>query len=230
MKLHCLDLGAATQRACPGVGVALAGIVVHAVGTGRRQLQAEIARLDVHGVADHRAEFVIDELRREVRPPPPAQASGAPVSLSDYTQARYLLGQWKEIYANSSGKGLVGNSIGGLTFQWSDGWWKFRQEEFLDVHDTNASWANDAYPEDFVEGSNNMNEEWWGVAAKGPTDARGLYNLYPRAAFYALQTAYQLDPYGPEVDLAAIDAHFASIQPAQATLQDAQAADDWGTK
>jgi hypothetical protein len=136
-----------------------------------------------------------------------------------YTQARYLLGQWKEIYANSSGKGLVGNSIGGLTFQWSDGWWKFRQDEFLDVHDTNASWANDAYPEDYVEGSNNMNEEWWGVAAKGPTDARGLYNLYPRAAFYALQSAYTLDPYGPGVDRAAIYAHFDAIQPSAAVLQ-----------
>jgi len=135
------------------------------------------------------------------------------------TQARYLLGQWEEIYANSSGKGLVGNSIGGLTFQWSDGWWKFRQEEFLDVHDTNASWANDAYQEDYVPGSNNMNEEWWGVTAKGPTDPRGLYNLYPRAAFYALQSAYTLNPYGPGVDRAVIAAHFDAIQPADAALQ-----------
>ena len=136
-----------------------------------------------------------------------------------FTQARYLIAQWQELYANSSGKGLVGNSLGGLTFQWSDGWWKFRQDEFLDVHDTNASWANDAYPEDFVPGGNNMNEEWWGVCAKGPTDARGLFNLYPRAAFYALQEAYTLDPYGPGVDLETIAAHFASIQPATATLQ-----------
>lgn len=136
-----------------------------------------------------------------------------------YTQARYLLGQWQEIYENASGKGLVGNSIGGLTFQWSDGWWKFRQEEFLDVHDTNASWANDAYLEDYVPGSNNMNEEWWGVCSKGPTDARGLFNLYPRAAFYALQEAYKLDPYAPGADLETIAAHFASIQPATATLQ-----------
>ncbi|MBT8478231.1 MAG: glycosidase, partial [Gemmatimonadetes bacterium] len=128
-----------------------------------------------------------------------------------FTQARYLIAQWQELYANSAGKGLVGNSLGGLTFQWSDGWWKFRQDEFLDVHDTNASWANDAYPEDFVPGGNNMNEEWWGVCAKGPTDARGLFNLYPRAAFYALQEAYTLDPYGPGVDLETIAAHFASI-------------------
>ncbi|MCA9759737.1 MAG: hypothetical protein KDA27_28325, partial [Candidatus Eisenbacteria bacterium] len=55
------------------------------------------------------------------------------------TQAKYLVGQWQEIYEQSSGKGRVGNAIGGCTFQWSDGWWKYRQEERLDVHDTNAS-------------------------------------------------------------------------------------------
>ncbi|MDE2783579.1 MAG: glycosidase, partial [Gemmatimonadota bacterium] len=75
------------------------------------------------------------------------------------TQAKYLIEQWREIYEESAGKGRVGNSIGGLTFQWTDGWWKFGQEDRLDIQDTNASWANDAYPEDFVEGDNNMNEE-----------------------------------------------------------------------
>ena len=44
------------------------------------------------------------------------------------SQARYLLGQWQEIYEQSAGKGGVGNAIGGMTFQWSDGWWKVGQE------------------------------------------------------------------------------------------------------
>ena len=111
------------------------------------------------------------------------------------TQAKYLIGQWREIYEQSAGKGLVGNSIGGLTFQWSDGWWKFGQESRLDIQDTNASWANGGYVEDFVEGRNNMNEEWWGIVAKGSPDHNRLYELYPRAAYYALQQAYTLDPY-----------------------------------
>ena len=83
------------------------------------------------------------------------------------TQAYYLLGQWQEIYEQSAGKGRVGNAIGGLIFQWSDGWWKYMQESRLDIHDTNASWPNGGYPEDFREGDNNMNEEWWGITAKG---------------------------------------------------------------
>jgi hypothetical protein len=134
-------------------------------------------------------------------------------------QARYLIGQWREIYEQSSGKGQVGNAIGGIVFQWSDGWWKYGQESRLDVHDTHASWPNGGYVEDFVEGDNNMNEEWWGITAKGPPDSRGLYELYPRAAYYALQRAFRLDPYAPATDRAAIAAHFAAIDPAVARLE-----------
>jgi hypothetical protein len=131
----------------------------------------------------------------------------------DLTQARYLLAQWREIYEQSAGKGKVGNAVGGFIFQWSDGWWKYKQETNLEIHDTNASWPNGGYAEDYVEGENNMNEEWWGICAKGPPDARGLYQLQPRTAYYALKQAFRLDPYGPATDLAAIGAHFGSIEP-----------------
>ena len=134
------------------------------------------------------------------------------------TQARFLLGQWQEIYEQSAGKGRVGNCIGGMTFQWSDGWWKFMQESRLDIHDTNASWPNGGYPVDFRDGDNNMNEEWWGICAKGFTDVNGLYDVYPRAAYYALRDAYKLDPYAPETDLDAISNHFIRIQPMNAAI------------
>ena len=133
-------------------------------------------------------------------------------------QTRYLVGQWREIYEQSAGKGRVGNAIGGLVFQWVDGWWKHLQEERLDIHDTHASWANAGYPEDYVEGENNMNEEWWGITAKGRPDHRGVYDVYPRAAYYALKQAFALDPYAPSTDLGAIRAHFAAIRPAAAEL------------
>ncbi|MBD3161584.1 MAG: glycosidase [Candidatus Latescibacteria bacterium] len=133
-------------------------------------------------------------------------------------QARYLLGQWQEIYEQSAGKGRVGNAIGGLIFQWSDGWWKFGQESGLDIHDTNASWPNAGYVEDYVEGENNMNEEWWGITSKGAPNHRGLYEVYPRAAYYALRRAFALDPYAAETDLGAIRAHFSAIRPMAAEL------------
>jgi hypothetical protein len=135
------------------------------------------------------------------------------------TQARYLLGQWREIYEQSSGKGRVGNAIGGFIFQWSDGWWKFGQDSRLNIHDTNASWPNGGYQEDFVQGENNMNEEWWGICAKGPADDRGLFDLYPRAAYYALRSAFRLAPYGPGTDLEAIRNQFAAVDPVASALE-----------
>jgi len=134
------------------------------------------------------------------------------------TQAHYLVGQWREIYEQSAGKGRVGNAVGGLIFQWSDGWWKFGQESRLNLHDTNASWPNGGYPEDYRDGENNMNEEWWGITAKGFPDASGLYEVYPRAAYYALRAAFRLDPYAPGTDLAAIGAHFGGIRPMDGVL------------
>lgn len=53
-----------------------------------------------------------------------------------------------------------------------------------------------------------MNEEWFGICAKGPTSVRGLYQLYPRAAYYALKEAHQIDPYANGVKLETIDNHF----------------------
>ncbi len=131
----------------------------------------------------------------------------------DVTQARYLKSQWQEIYQQSAGKGGVGNAIGGFVFQWTDGWWKYNQEKNLDIHDTNASWANGGYKEDYVEGQNNMNEEWWGICAKGQPDARGLFTEYPRTAYYVLQQAFKLEPYAAATDRAAIDRWFADIDP-----------------
>lgn len=128
------------------------------------------------------------------------------------SQAYYLVGNWKEIYENAAGLGKAGNSIGGFTFQFSDGWWKFGQTKNLDIHDNNASWGNGGYLSDFAEGENNMNEEWFGVCAKGPTNQRGLYQLYPRAAYYALQEAHLLNPYAEGVTLETIDRHFSNIE------------------
>ncbi len=136
-----------------------------------------------------------------------------------YSQAYYMTGNWKEIYQNAAGLGKANNSLGGFTFQFSDGWWKFGQTKNLDVHDTNASWSNGGYQRDYIEGQNNMNEEWFGVCAKGPTNARGLYDLYPRAAYYSLKEAHQLNPYEEGVDVNFIENYFNSISLMDAVLR-----------
>ena len=134
-------------------------------------------------------------------------------------QAYFMVGNWKEIYANAAGLGKAGNSIGGFTFQFSDGWWKYKQTTNLDVHDNNASWDNGGYTNDYVEGEDNMNEEWFGICAKGPTNEKGLYTLYPRAAYYALKQAHELNPYAMGTTAETVEDHFGNILLMDAVLR-----------
>lgn len=134
-------------------------------------------------------------------------------------QAHYALGNWKEIYENAAGLGKVENSIGGFTFQFSDGWWKFGQTKNLDIHDSNASWSNGGYIQDYAPGENNMNEEWFGICAKGPTNERGLYDLYPRAAYYVLKEVHNIDPYVEGASLDNLQNAFNNIQIMDAVLR-----------
>lgn len=133
-------------------------------------------------------------------------------------QAEILLNNWFEIYSNLSGQGHSGNCIGGFTFQFSDGWWKHGQTVRLDVHDSNASWSNGGYTFDYVEGENNMNEEWFGICAKGMPDGRGLYELYPRAAYYVLKEVHSMKPYSANMDTISVARHFDNVDVASAVL------------
>lgn len=134
-------------------------------------------------------------------------------------QATFFKENWKEIYQHAAGMGKTGISIGGFTFQFSDGWWKYGQTKNLDVHDSNASWSNGGYYFDYVAGDNNMNEEWFGVCAKGPTNAAGLYTLYPRAAYYTLQEVHRFDPYKTGSSPSQLINHFDQINIANAELK-----------
>jgi hypothetical protein len=126
-------------------------------------------------------------------------------------QAYYKHGNWKEIYAYAAGMGKAGNSIGGFTFQSSDGWWKYGQTYDLDEHNTESTWANGGYECDYVEGENNMNEEWFGIMAKGPDQPNGVNELYPRAAYYVIKEAHRFDPYAPDASLETLEEFFGAI-------------------
>lgn len=135
------------------------------------------------------------------------------------SQAIFLLENWKEIYENTAGLGRANNSIGGFTFQFSDGWWKYKQTKNLSIHDTNASWVSGGHEFDFKKGSNNMNEEWFGICAKGPTNDKGSYTLYPRAAYYILQQVHQLNLFQTSVTADSISEYFSEIQLSNAILK-----------
>lgn len=134
-------------------------------------------------------------------------------------QAFHVHGNWKEIYTNAAGLGNYENAIGGYTFQFSDGWWKFRQTTDLEVHNNNASWSNGGYLCDYIEGENNMNEEWFGIAAKGRTNVSGFYDLYPRAAYYVLKDIHQFNPYNKGLSSKDVQDFFQNISITEAYLR-----------
>jgi len=110
-------------------------------------------------------------------------------------QALILKEQWQEMYQQAYGNGGVGNSIGGYIFEWRDEWWKYLQTENLDIQDTNASWSNQAYLFDWTPDGNNMNEEWFGIAALGTPNAEGVYKAIPRMAYDVMKEVFSMDPY-----------------------------------
>lgn len=188
----------------------------------------EIKQLDVFGTNVYRGVSFTDAFEKV------KEKLGVPVMFTEFgsdafnaaemredqlMQTKYLLGNWKEIFENAYGNGKWGNSIGGMTFQFSDGWWKYLQESNLRVQDTHASWSNGGYSEDYIEGENNMNEEWFGICAKGQTDANGLYQLYPRAAYYALKDAFKINLFDEKYDASAIRSHFDKLVPLEYVLK-----------
>jgi beta-galactosidase len=180
--------------------------------------------LDIFGSNVYRgpsARDLFDEVSRKLDKPVMftefgADAYDAKAGREDHlAQAEYLRKQWEEIYTQGYGQGRAQNALGGFVFQWVDGWWKHGQEANLSIHDTTASWPNGGYPADFVDGQNNMNEEWFGICALGPDDEAGIARVQPRTAYYVLQAAFRLDPYAATTNLDTIREHFAAIHPTE---------------
>ena len=108
-------------------------------------------------------------------------------------QANIIKGNWQEIYNKSYGKNEEGNALGGCVFEWRDEWWKYKQTENLTVHDKHASWSNGGYSFDFVQGKNNMNEEWYGICRLAGPNEDGVYQAEPRMAYDVLSEIWAID-------------------------------------
>ena len=87
----------------------------------------------------------------------PGYMSGKSKEVAEAKQAEYLKASWKDIVYNSGGRRGIGNSIGGLHFEWLDEWWKSYEPS---LHDATKNWAGP-----FPDGWNY--EEWLGVAGQG---------------------------------------------------------------
>ncbi len=77
-------------------------------------------------------------------------------------QAEYNYGCWEDIAFNSyKGRG-EGTAIGGVLFQWIDGWWKGGQPPRFSpaIQETKGQW-----PGPFPDGW--FYEEWFGICGQG---------------------------------------------------------------
>lgn len=124
-------------------------------------------------------------------------------------QAYLVKGNWTEIYNKSHNKGEEGNALGGCLFEWRDEWWKYKQEENLFIQDNNASWSNGGYSFDFIEGRNNMNEEWFGICALGNPNDDKVYEARPRMAYDVISDIFAMDLYS--MDKAVMNAKLSAI-------------------
>jgi len=106
-------------------------------------------------------------------------------------QAFFLESQWRQIYENlADKKDGAGNCLGGISFEWTDEWWKHNESdpEGWKVHDTESNWSNGSYYFDIkADGNKNMNEEWFGIVALSNEEVYGLNKRTPRKAYYVIR-------------------------------------------
>ncbi|MFC1621364.1 glycoside hydrolase family 2 TIM barrel-domain containing protein [Candidatus Omnitrophota bacterium] len=103
----------------------------------------------------------------------PSYMQGKSKEFVEEKQAEYLEGNWEDILYNSARHRGVGNSIGGILFEWLDEWWKAYEPT---LHDTKRNWAGP-----FPDGWNY--EEWLGVASQGDGKSSPFLRQLKKAYF-----------------------------------------------
>ena len=89
-------------------------------------------------------------------------------------QSDYHKGNWLDILYNSAGyEEGAGNSVGGMTFEWLDEWWK---DYSPSIHDTKAD-AVGPFPGGYYF------EEWFGIFGQGD-GSQSPYLREPRKVYY----------------------------------------------
>ncbi len=91
----------------------------------------------------------------------PLYIEGKSREYQEEKQSEYNVGNWEGIMFNSCGYG-VGNALGGVIFEWVDGWWKSGQPPRYSpwMHETKGNWIG-PFP------GNWSYEEWFGLTGQG---------------------------------------------------------------
>ena len=97
------------------------------------------------------------------------------------TQADWILKNWEDIAHQRGGAGGVGNSIGGMVFEWLDEWWKDSLNYFEDPLDRQS--VRGVFPMPFPDGY--AQEEWFGIMGQGDGRASPFLRA-PKKAYWEL--------------------------------------------
>ena len=124
--------------------------------------------IDIFGANAYRGNYGFGSFWREVR-----EEADKPAFITEYgcsayyegkseidgeeAQADYHRGSWDDIENNMAFAEGAGNSIGSVTFEWLDEWWKGYEPS---IHDKKGTWVGP-----FPDGT--MHEEWLGLAGQG---------------------------------------------------------------
>ena len=116
-----------------------------------------------------------------------------------YSQLDWTASLWEDIYQNAYGKGQS-NALGGCVSEWADQWYKndydFGTAPQIWEHDTLPTGTNPGYSYSHVDGQRNMSPEWGGITAQGQHRYISWFTQkMPRAAYYALQHIWSVDPW-----------------------------------
>ncbi len=129
-----------------------------------------------------------------------AIAEGYTQEQAEQYQAMYFSNNWEDLEANMAGRG-VGNSLGGVAFEFLDEWWKANSDLPESVQKTRAEWyasrsatyknlqpsVHDSVPQfgfPFLDGWSY--EEWFGITSQG-SGKGSPYARVLRPAYFAIQ-------------------------------------------
>jgi len=145
--------------------------------------------IDIFGTNAYRGDYGFGFLWRQVKVETdkpvfitefgcPAYAEGKTPDEAERLQAEYHRAAWEDISYNMAFKEGTGNSLGGITFEWLDEWWKAYEPS---THDTKGLFTG-PFPDGY------MHEEWLGICGQGDgklspflRQLRQSYYMYKKA-------------------------------------------------
>jgi len=105
------------------------------------------------------------------------------VGEDEEAQRQYHQGNWKDILYNQAGGPFLGNSLGGVIFEFLDEWWKDSHHDPYDSQQPDSQFSAE-FPDGF------SHEEWFGIIGQGNGNDSPMQRK-PREVYYYYKELYE---------------------------------------